>query len=58
VGTHFTDKAFIGALFFDCSKSRKLEPIVKDKATGRCPYDVFIRVYFSNAEFMDNYITS
>ena len=43
-GEAYTEKAFINALFFDCSKSRKLEPIVKDKATGRCPIDVFISI--------------
>ena len=56
-GDAFTEKAFINALFFDCSKSRKLEPIVKDKATGRCPHDVFIRVSFSaTAVLRDDYI--
>jgi len=45
-GDAFTEKAFINALFFGCSKSRKLEPIVKDKATGKCPHDVFMHVLY------------
>lgn len=58
-GGAFTEKAFINALFFDCSKSRKLEPIVKDKATGRYPHDVFIRILFVRLKDQeDNYITS
>lgn len=43
-GGDYTEKAFINALFFGCSKSRKLGSIVKGKATGRCPHGVFIRI--------------
>ncbi len=45
-GDAFTEKAFISALFFGCSKSRKLVSIVKGKATGRCPHDVLISTFF------------
>lgn len=45
-GGAYTEKAFINALFFDCSKSRKLGSIVKDKATGRCPHGVSIRTFY------------